>query len=283
MTLALRDNNHNALDVPPAQGQEIARLLEWAQAADAAYQMATKLVTTQFVPQQYRGKPDEATAAILAGAEVGLSPMASLRAFDNIQGTPAPKAITLRAIVQGRGHEIRIDESTAEVAVVSGRRKGDSDWQTSTWDIPRAAAMGLTGKAQWKQQPGAMLIARATAETCRWIASDAIMGMPYTAEEIRDQDAGVEISRPAPRRVTAAEILGVTDETPTAVPETETDWLARIAAAAAAVDLNALKNEMVAAGVRDDHLVEAWRARAAELVAAAEAGVDESEPNGGAA
>lgn len=194
--LVIRNDQH--LDIPTGTEPATAQLVQWAQAADAAGRFAEVVCNTSAVPQAYRGKPAEAAAAILAGAEVGLSPMASLRAFDNIQGTPAPKAITLRAIAQGLGHEVRIDQSTAAMAVVSGRRKGDTEWQTSTWDLERAQQMGLTSKSQWKQQPGAMLVARATAEVCRWIASDAIMGMPYTAEEIRDQGVTVE-HRPAPR------------------------------------------------------------------------------------
>lgn len=225
MTMVVRpENPPTALDIPASQDQAIARLMEWAQAADAAYLMAQKLCGTQFAPVAYRGKPEEATAAILAGAEVGLSPMAALRAFDNIQGTPAPKAITLRAIVQAAGHHIRIDESTETVAVVSGRRAGDTEWQTSTWTMQRANQMGLTGKDQWKKQPAAMLIARATAEVCRWVASDAIMGMPYSAEEIRD-DGGAFEGRPLPRRVTAAEILGAarSEEAPAGEAESGTD------------------------------------------------------------
>lgn len=213
MTVALRTNNHNAVALPDDSDHASAQLIQWAQAADAAYQLADRLCATQFAPAAYRGKVAEATAAIIAGAEVGLSPMAALRAFDNIQGTPAPKAVTLRAIVQSRGHEVRIDESTATRAVVSGRRKGDEVWQTSVWEITRARQMGLTEKAQWKQQPGAMLVARATAEVCRWIAADAIMGMPYSAEEVGD-GGGDSDARPVPRRVTAAEVLDEPQPTP---------------------------------------------------------------------
>lgn len=214
--IAIRNNHH--LDVPTGTEPATAQLVQWAQAATAAAQFAEAVCNSQAVPQQYRGKTQEAAAAILAGAEVGLTPMASLRAFDNIQGTPAPKAMTLRAIAQGLGHKVRIDESTPERAVVSGLRNGDTEWQTSTWTIQRAQMMGLTGKAQWKQQPAAMLVARATAEVCRWIASDAIMGMPYTAEEVRDQGVTVE-ARPAPRMISADDILGGQDSASVAAVE----------------------------------------------------------------
>ena len=59
-------------------------LIDWARSADAAYSLADRLCATSFVPQQFKGKPVEAAAAMLAGSEVGLSPMASLRAFDVI-------------------------------------------------------------------------------------------------------------------------------------------------------------------------------------------------------
>lgn len=48
------------------------------------------------------------------------------------------------------------------------------------------------------------------------------------------------------------------------------DWAARIAAATTAVELNTLKGEMQAAGVRDEAIVAAWKARGAAIVAAAE-------------
>jgi hypothetical protein len=184
----------------------------WARKATSAAVYADAVCRTSMVPAAYKGKPEEATAAILAGAELGFSPMASLRAFDNIQGTPAPKALTLRAVVQAAGHEVVTVEQTPTRAAVKARRRGDSEWQTSTWDIDRAEAMGLLGKAQWKQQPAAMLVARATAEVCRWIASDAIMGMPYAAEEL-DGEQHAATSRPTARRLSVADL----DQPPVAI------------------------------------------------------------------
>ncbi|MBQ1164270.1 hypothetical protein KBZ21_40455, partial [Streptomyces sp. A73] len=43
------------------------------------------------------GKPDEVTAAILAGQEMGLSPMAALRSMHVINGVAGLSAISLRA------------------------------------------------------------------------------------------------------------------------------------------------------------------------------------------
>lgn len=176
----------NEVALSAAQDLAVHRLTEWAQSAQAAHQIATTLVQTSFVPDSFRNKPGEATAAILAGLEVGLQPMAALRSFDVIQGQAAPRAITLRAIIQSRGHEIEVVESTATRCRMRGRRKGATDWQTVTWTIERARDLGVTNKANWKNQPQAMLVARATSELSRLVASDAILGIAYSSEEIAD-------------------------------------------------------------------------------------------------
>jgi hypothetical protein len=201
--IAIRNNQAAAVpDLVAAPGTD---LILWARQAEAAAVYAERVCSTSMVPAAYRGKPAEAAAAILAGAELGFGPMASLRAFDNIQGTPAPKAMTLRAVVQAAGHEIRIVESTDERAVVDGRRKGDTEWQTSIWDTARAQKLTqYKTNPNYKSNPAQMLVARATAEVCRWVGADAIMGMPYAAEEVGDF---IEAA-PAPvaRRLTVAEL-----------------------------------------------------------------------------
>lgn len=168
------------------QDVAVRRLGEWAQSADAAYQIAERLAESAFVPAQFKNKPVELTAAILAGLEVGLSPMAAMRSFDIIQGQAAPRAITLRAIVQSAGHEMVLVESTSARCKMKGRRKGSTEWQNVSWDMTRAQGLGLTSKDGWKKQPTAMLLARATSELARLIASDAILGIGYSAEELGD-------------------------------------------------------------------------------------------------
>lgn len=168
------------------QSMAVQRLGAWAESAIAAHEVASSLVQTSFVPQAFRGKPHEATAAILAGAEVGLSPMASLRSFDVIQGTAAARAMTLRAIVQSQGHEMILTESTATRAKMRGRRRGSDAWQEVVWTIDRARDLQLLGKDNWKKQPAAMLVARASSELARLIAADAILGIGYTVEELDD-------------------------------------------------------------------------------------------------
>lgn len=191
------------------QSKAVQRLGEWAQSARAAHAIAQSLVQTSFVPAAFRGKPEEATAAILSGAEVGLQPMAALKSFDVIQGQAAPRALALRAIVQSFGHEMVLIESTNTRCRMKGLRRGSSEWQSVTWTIDRAKDLQLTGKDNWKKQPAAMLVARATSELARLIAADAILGIGYTAEEVADGMAGdvpltVDVDPEAPAAVAPA-------------------------------------------------------------------------------
>jgi hypothetical protein len=217
--VATRDEQPTAVATRPAPlpvpaGAEENPLVVWAYAAHQAHQIATKLAATSFVPTSLRGKPGDITAAILAGQELGLQPMATLRSIDVIQGTPALRAHAMRAVVQAHGHETELVESSDTHCVMRGRRRTGTSlngpvyggWQQVTWTIERAQRLGLTGKDQWKKQPATMLIARATGEICRLIASDALHAMPYAAEELGDSDAPV--SSPVVTRVTKAEVLG---------------------------------------------------------------------------
>lgn len=165
-------------------GSEI--MLRFVRDLGLAYTAAKSLVKTSFVPSSYQGKPEEAAAAIVTGLGMGLDPLAALRSMDVIQGTPAFRALTIRAIVQSHGHEIWVEETTSHRAIVKGRRKGSDKVETSVWDMDRARGLNLTGKPNWKNQPGTMLIARATAEVGRLIAADALLGMAYSIEELED-------------------------------------------------------------------------------------------------
>lgn len=174
----------------------VHNLMQWAEHAGQVYRLAEMLCGSSFVPQAFKGKPIEGAAAIMAGAEVGMSPVTSLRAFDVIQGQATARAITLRAIVQSHGHEVVLVESTSTRCKMRGRRKGTDTWQDVSWTIDRAKDLQLTGKDNWKKQPAAMLVARATSEICRLIAADAILGIGYSTEEVAD-GAGVDLSAPA--------------------------------------------------------------------------------------
>jgi len=181
----------------------------WALEAEAAAGIAKSLAPTAFVPDHLRvftnpqeRNPDrrvldmdrtvqQVAAVLLAGQELEFKPMASLRAFVIIRGTVSLYAIAARALLQRRGHEIVVVESTSTRAVVRGRRADSDQWQEVIWDLDRARTAGLYPghtDGNWRKQPKAMLVARATAEVSRWIASDALLALPQIAEEVADAE-----------------------------------------------------------------------------------------------
>ncbi|HEX4399645.1 MAG TPA: hypothetical protein VH136_18545 [Trebonia sp.] len=186
-------------------------LRTWALEAEAAAGIARSLAPTAFIPDHLRvwtnpaerdpakrvldfeGTVAQVTAVLLAGQELEFGPMASLRAFVIIRGTVALYAVAARALLLRHGHEIVVHESTASRAIVRVRRAGSDDWQQVVWDTERARLAGLyPGRVdgQWRTQTKSMLVARATAEGCRWVAADALLGLPLLAEEVADEMRG---------------------------------------------------------------------------------------------
>lgn len=196
-------------------------LRAWFAEAEAAAGIANQVCSTAFCPDTLkRWKAEgnrkvldvEATvatvaAALMTGQELGFGPMASLRSIDIIRGTPALRAIALRALVQKHGHDITIVDATEHRAVVRGRRS-NGETQQSVWTIDRARLLGVypgPADGQWRRQPQNMLVARASAEVARWIASDAILGMPYVYEELVDAPYEIHRDEPAEDSPQAAE------------------------------------------------------------------------------
>lgn len=203
--IANRDEQPNELAAVEQAAQQ-DELVQWAFRADRAYQIAQKLQNTSFVPASMRGKPGDITAAILAAQEMGIPPMAGLRSFDVIHGTPGMRAHAMRALVQSKGHKVKLIESTPERCVYRGKRKGESEeeWQEVVWTIDRARDLGLVGKGEWKKQPQTMLVARATGEICRLIAADVLHAMPYASEELDgfgNADGGAQVPRVTVREI----------------------------------------------------------------------------------
>jgi hypothetical protein len=211
--IAIPENNAVAQTAHELAVQQPSALMLWAAEAAQAHQIAIQLAKTSFVPSTMKGKPDDITAAILAGQELGLQPMATLRSMDVINGVPALRAHAMRGLVQSKGHKVEVVEASPTKVVMRGKRAGESKWQTVEWTIQRAAQLQLTGRPEWKKQPQTMLINRASGEICRLIAADVLYAMPYAAEELDPVTAATTGSTAV--AVTVDEVLGATE--PTAV------------------------------------------------------------------
>lgn len=173
------------------------RLVLWAEAARCAHELAVSLAQTPFVPKAMANRPGDVTGCILMGCELGLEPMASLGAINIVEGRPSLTVIGMRAVLQQAGHEVWVEESTESRAIVAGQRRGSSHVERVTWTLDMARKAGLAGKQNWTKYPGAMLVARATAAVCRQVASDALLGLPYSVDELDDGDTVPDGAAPA--------------------------------------------------------------------------------------
>jgi hypothetical protein len=135
-----------------------------------------------FIPDHFR-TPAQVAAVILAGRELGVGPMASLRSFYLVNGKLGMDAsfVSGRMLAHGIGLEWLSD--TDECASVRLTRPGCAPY-TSTFTRQDAERAGLWNSATWRKYPRAMLRARAITAGARAYAADAFSGSVYTREEL---------------------------------------------------------------------------------------------------
>lgn len=157
---------------------------EW----DAMNALAGRIASTEFVPRDLRGRPDAVLACILAGREMGLGPMQSLRQIHIIDGRPAFAADLMLAKMRSSGVMIVDSGTSPERAWIHARRGDTGEEAEVEWTLEEAKQANLLGKSNWKTYPSDMLWARCVGRLARRLGSDMFGGMNYTAEEVRDFD-----------------------------------------------------------------------------------------------
>ena len=197
------------------------RLVAWAEAASAANSLARALSATAFVPAAMKN-PGDATAAILMGDELGLSPLAALRSIYVVHGTPALYARSMVALAQSHGHEIWTEETSDSKVVVCGRRRGSDKVERAEWTIQRAQKAGYTNNKKYGSNPQEMLYSKAAGEVARKVAADTLAGIPYSVEDIElGETPTVTVTRETAAKRTVAR-KAKADPAPEPAPEDAT-------------------------------------------------------------
>ena len=192
------DERGRDMTIPAAAADPTGgRLVAWAEGLAAAHRIGTALCATSFVPQHFRGKPDEAAAAILYGDEIGFTPTQALQNLYVIGGKPALYARAMVALVQASGHDVWTTAKTDELVTVAGRRRGTDRVIEETWTTARAQRAGYTSNKKYQTDPQAMLYARAASDVCRQIAADVLAGIGYSVEEMEVVEGAVVREAPA--------------------------------------------------------------------------------------
>ena len=170
----------------------------------------------------------QAIVKVMAGAELGLPPFASMSGIHIIQGKPVLGANILATLVKNDpryNYQIkRCDNTACELTwFEDGKLVG-----TSSFTIEEAKAAGLTGKDNWVKYPSDMLFARAISRGARRFAPGVFGGSPvYTPDEMGqevDPDGYIDATakdvteQPAPEQPEPEEPPAETPPTP-AKPE----------------------------------------------------------------
>ena len=195
--------------LPPARVPDmaaIATLHEHVGAMRDAKFFAEGMCYTALVPDRFRGKPGDGAAAILYGAELGLSPVASLRSVIVIHGQPGLEARTMKALLKAKGYRFKTYESTDEACDIEAWSPDGSesercrftiddarkaDWvpvEVKPGEYKKNANGKLAGNMKYITEPRTMLRAKATAVVCREIAPHILLGMPYSVDELTSED-----------------------------------------------------------------------------------------------
>lgn len=145
----------------------------------ADLELCRRAVAAGLVPRGLT--PEQAYLSLLAGRELGLSDVQSLRLVQAIEGRISLTAQAMGGLLQRAGGSIVWHESTDEVADVEVRF-GESVRRTR-WTIAMARRAGLAGRGTWSRYPMAMLSARALSDACRYAAPSVLAGV-YDPEEL---------------------------------------------------------------------------------------------------
>ncbi len=147
--------------------------------------MAEVLAKSTLLPEALRNKVPDVVVQIMTGAELGLSPMASIRGVHIVQGRPVLAADTMMGLVlsSGLAEYFSCTESSATSVTFVTKRKGSPYEQKCTWSIEDAKRAGLHMKDNFRLHPRQMLAARAKAELARLAFPDVLAGC-YDPDEI---------------------------------------------------------------------------------------------------
>ncbi len=137
--------------------------------------------------------PDVKSAAqgavkILAGKEVGFSPMQAINSFYFVNGKLGMMTQAMAALIKKSGkYDYQILSQTPESCTIAFFKiNGEKEkLGESTFDKKMAAGAGIINKDVWKNYPINMYFNRALANGARWFCPDAISGF-HTVEELQD-------------------------------------------------------------------------------------------------
>jgi hypothetical protein len=201
----------------------------------------------------------QAMVKVLAGAEIGLPPFASMSGIHIVNGKPTLGANLIATLVKNDPrYDYRVKRADNEACVLAWYEGGAAVGESS-FSIQEANAAGLTGKQTWKAYASDMLFARALTRGARRYAPGIFGGAPiYTPDEMgvdTDEDGHivqgeiVNVTPPAaPRPAQQATDSGPLPDDELTIEEAPAAKFIPTAAALLETDTDTLKARLKALG-----------------------------------
>jgi hypothetical protein len=225
------------ITIAPAPAHSITAFSN-AASFESAQRMALALVSSNIVPEQYRGKDNigNAIVALEMAQRIGASPLAVMQNLNIIHGRPSWSSTFIIAALNscGRFAPVRFEvtgEGDDRSCIAWTTDKTGERLEGPPASIAMAKAEGWFTKngSKWKTMPELMLRYRAAAFFGRLYAPDVLNGM-HATEEV--EDIGDH-----PRNVTARTESAILDDAPAPVIEPPAPKPAKAKAKPAVVDI----------------------------------------------
>jgi len=154
------------------------------------HNFATMVCKTDLAPKAYKGKPEDATIAIIYGMEIGLPPMASLQNIAVVNGSPSVYGDGQLSLVQASGkyewHKSSYKGTFPNddfTAIFEVKRVGATESVVKEYSVADAKRAGLWGKAgTWTTNPKLMILYKPKSYALREAFADVLKGMKSNEE-----------------------------------------------------------------------------------------------------
>lgn len=148
-------------------------------------------IATMFAASSYftdAGDKAKAFTKILAGMELGIPPIASMKDIYIVKGKVSLSAMLIASLIKkSKKYNFKVKTHTEEVCVIEFLELLVDKYEvigTSSFSIEDAKKAGLTSNDTWKKYPRNMLWARAISNGARWYTPDIFSGAVYTPDEL---------------------------------------------------------------------------------------------------
>jgi len=131
----------------------------------------------------------QAVVKILAGKELGLSPIEAMNSLYIVNDKIAVLTNTIASRIKKSGkydYAIdKLDEKECTITFIALNGGDPKELGKSTFTIADAAKAGIVNKDNWKNYPRNMLFARALSNGARWFCPDSLSSF-HSVEELED-------------------------------------------------------------------------------------------------